>query len=70
VIGSSFARRTRGGGARRLGACRNAQRPPLLGDDLVTNVYPVEALEAAATLRPGEFATDNAKTIRAATTAG
>ena len=33
-------------------------------------VYPVEALEAAATLRPSELATENAKTIRAATTAG
>jgi hypothetical protein len=33
-------------------------------------VYPVEALEAAAALRPGELATDNAKTIRAATAPG
>jgi len=33
-------------------------------------VFPVEALEAAAMLRPGELATDNAKTIRAATAAG
>jgi 2-oxoglutarate ferredoxin oxidoreductase subunit beta len=33
-------------------------------------VFPVEALEAAATLRPGELATENAKTIRAATTSG
>ena len=58
-----------------------AQAPTRLGSGQVSlysvafalkelGVFPVEALEAAAALRPGEHASDNAKTIRAAATAG
>lgn len=58
-----------------------AQAPTRLGSGQVSlysvafalkelGVFPVEALEAAAAVRPGEHASDNAKTIRAAATAG